>query len=63
MTDTRFKDFGQLYKAAFAEREPERKLLLLNQVRRALEDWETLQRNSSKPPSSTPQVLRLSHTA
>jgi hypothetical protein len=33
-------DFGKLYRAAFAERDPERKLALLSQLHRAIKPWE-----------------------
>ncbi len=33
------RDFGDLYRAAFAERDPERKLLLLHEVQSRLEQW------------------------
>lgn len=35
-----FEDFGQLYRAALAEGDPEKKSLLLKEVQRALEQWE-----------------------
>jgi hypothetical protein len=37
-----FKDFGQLYRAAFAEPNPERKLFLLSEVRKAIDEWEQM---------------------
>jgi len=33
------KDFGKLYRAAFAEREPERKVILLKQVQDVINQW------------------------
>jgi hypothetical protein len=33
-------DFGSLYRAAFAERDPEKKLLLLSQVQKVVKPWE-----------------------
>jgi hypothetical protein len=40
MKDKKFKSFGDLYRAAYAEPNPERKMLLLSQVRKALDEWE-----------------------
>jgi hypothetical protein len=51
--DGKFKDFGELYRAAYAEPESERKLLLLNEVRRAIEEWERAQ-GSEGPALATP---------
>jgi len=39
MADVSFKNFGDLYRAAFAEPNAERKTMLLSQVQKALEDW------------------------
>jgi hypothetical protein len=36
------QDFGQLYRAAFAETDPDRKVVLLGQVRKAIEQWERM---------------------
>ena len=36
----KFRDFGELYNAAFAERDPEKKLNLLSEVRRVIAEWE-----------------------
>ena len=35
-----FNDFAELYRAAFAEDDPNRKSLLLQEVQRVLEEWE-----------------------
>jgi hypothetical protein len=35
-----FDDFAQLYRAAFAECDPERKSRLLSEVQQALAEWE-----------------------
>ena len=40
--ENRYKDFGELYRSAFAERDPEKKLELLGQVRRAIAEWEAV---------------------
>jgi hypothetical protein len=37
-----FPHFGDLYRAAYAERNPERKQLLLRQVEVAIRDWEQM---------------------
>ena len=39
------QNFSQLYRQAFAERDPERKMVLLGQVRKAIEEWELLLQN------------------
>ena len=33
-------DFRELYRAAFAERDPQKKLLLLSQVQQVVKPWE-----------------------
>ncbi|HXW92337.1 MAG TPA: hypothetical protein VEK33_17430 [Terriglobales bacterium] len=33
-------DFGSLYRAAFAERDPDKKLVLLSQVQKVVKPWE-----------------------
>jgi hypothetical protein len=33
-------DFGSLYRAAFAERDPDKKLVLLSQVQKEIKLWE-----------------------
>jgi hypothetical protein len=40
MADTPFKNFGDLYRAAFAELDAKKKTILLSQVQKALWDWE-----------------------
>jgi hypothetical protein len=39
MAETGFKNFGDLYRAAYAESNAERKVLLMSQVKRALDEW------------------------
>ena len=34
------RDFRELYRSAFAERDPEKKLLLLSQVQKVIKPWE-----------------------
>jgi hypothetical protein len=36
---SKFSDFGDLYRAAFAETDPETKQVLLAEVKRALDMW------------------------
>jgi hypothetical protein len=57
-----FNDFGKLYKAAFAEREPERKLFLLKQVQNAIEEWQK-HSEPSKLPGFSRRETTLSRTA
>ena len=40
MTSDTFRNFGELYRAAFAERDPERKSLLLREVQQTIERWD-----------------------
>jgi len=40
MIQNRMSDFGALYRSAFAERDPERKQMLLSQVQKAISDSE-----------------------
>jgi hypothetical protein len=47
MADLSFKNFGDLYRAAFAESNAEKKTILLSQVQRALEDWH--EQSTSRP--------------
>jgi hypothetical protein len=49
MAEIGFKNFGDLYRAAFAEPNPERKLLLMSQVKQVLDEWE----QASAPRAST----------
>ena len=52
MNSTRaYANFGDLYRAAFSEADPERKQQLLSDVKRALDSWAA----SAEPPAS---VLR-----
>lgn len=37
--DAQFKDFADLYRAAFAETNPDRKQILLADVKRVLDRW------------------------
>lgn len=37
MNSDRFQHFGELYRAAFAERDPEKKSMLLSEVKRTIE--------------------------
>ncbi len=36
-SEPQFKDFSELYRAAFAERDPERKVFLLQEVQKAID--------------------------
>jgi hypothetical protein len=50
MAERAFKNFADLYRAAFAEPNAERKVLLLSQVKQALDDW--AQASGARPPVS-----------
>lgn len=45
-------DFGNLYRAAFAERDPAKKLVLLSAVQKAIVEWE-------QSGEAEPNALRL----
>ena len=45
MTYGEFRDFGELYRAALAERDPATKTLRLGEVRKALDDWQEMLQN------------------
>jgi len=45
-----FQNFGELYRAAFAERDSERKLVLLHEVHMRLKSWE-LSESENEPNS------------
>ncbi len=49
-----FADFGELYRAAFAECDPDRKSILLHEVQIALAEWE----RHAEPPASPPPLSR-----
>jgi hypothetical protein len=55
MTYGEFKDFGELYRAAFAERDPSTKEVRLSEVRKALDDWQEMLENwtAGAPGSDT----------
>ncbi|MBV8052752.1 MAG: hypothetical protein JOZ80_16310 [Acidobacteriaceae bacterium] len=48
-------DFGKLYRAAFAERDPQRKQLLLSQVQKAISN--TVQDENITLPKFGPQSI------
>jgi hypothetical protein len=45
MTYGDFRDFGELYRAAFAERDPASKTRRLSEVQKALDDWQEMLQN------------------
>jgi hypothetical protein len=51
MSTYSFNNFGDLYRAAFAERDPEIKQLLLADVKRALDRWANSVSESAAPPA------------
>jgi hypothetical protein len=55
MTYGEFKDFGELYRAAFQERDPATKATRLSELRKALDDWQEMLENwtSGAPGSDT----------
>ena len=57
MREEKFADFGQLYRAALAETDHDRKLLLLRRVGEVLEEWE--QRATGKDRRSDQDLGRI----
>jgi hypothetical protein len=47
MNAAKFADFGQLYRAAFAEADPERKFLLLRAVQKVIDERQSELENGS----------------
>jgi hypothetical protein len=50
------RDFPELYRAAFAERDPEKKLLLLSQVQKVIKPWEHDETRMTGPSSAQAQT-------
>jgi hypothetical protein len=58
-----YNNFGELYRSAFAERDPQKKLELLSAVRRVIDEWETTTQESSVArPESGRKRARTSDT-
>jgi hypothetical protein len=55
----RFDNFGDLYRAALAESDPELKQLLLGRVKTALDRWAESDRKRSTAPAVAPKATRL----
>jgi hypothetical protein len=53
MSNTGFKSFSELYRAAFAEPDPEKQLALLSEVKKALDDWEQMLQNWAAPVAAS----------
>ena len=49
MKNAEFRTFGDLYRAAYAEANPERKMFLLSEVKRALDEWEKSAQSVESP--------------
>jgi hypothetical protein len=49
VSEHKFSDFGQLYRAALAETDQDRKLLLLRRVGGVLEEWEQRTAGKDRP--------------
>lgn len=43
-------NFGELYRAAFAERDPQRKCILLGEVQRVINNWEQSEQTATTHP-------------
>jgi hypothetical protein len=63
MIAAEFDDFAKLYQAAFAEREPARKLLLLQEVRKVLDEWEQRHNDPNKADDPQPMAWTYEHAA
>lgn len=59
MKNDRLTDFATLYRAAFAERDPQRKQVLLSQVQRLISSTDS----RMTLPSQTVSVVKLSSAA
>jgi hypothetical protein len=55
----RFDNFGDLYRAAFAENDPELKQVLLEDVKTALDRWAEADRKRSTATAVPPKSARL----
>jgi hypothetical protein len=55
MNDNRFDNFGDLYRAAFAESDPELKQMLLADVKGVLDRWAESEFNRPISPSIGPK--------
>jgi hypothetical protein len=64
MTQNNVSDFGTLYRSAFAERDPEKKQMLLNQVQKVISNSEQNEKASKVKlaPQSVP-VSKISAAA
>jgi len=66
MSDPRFDNFGDLYRAAFAETDPEQKQVLLADVKNALDQWAEAdnRRTDSRATFASPKpLLRVDRTS
>ena len=55
MSTSHFDNFGDLYRAAFAENDPEIKQLLLAHVKHALDRWAESERATALPSPPSPK--------
>ena len=55
MSTSQFDNFGDLYRAAFAENDPEIKQLLLAHVKHALDRWAESEYNTSLMSPTSPK--------
>ncbi|HZQ21831.1 MAG TPA: hypothetical protein VFA89_03445 [Terriglobales bacterium] len=51
-----YRDFGQLYRAAFAEQDPNKKSQLLTAVQKVIAEWEALPSGETLPHRFTAQL-------
>ena len=51
MSNRTFSNFDKLHHAAFAETDPEKKVLLLSEVKKAVDDWEQILQNWVSSPT------------
>ena len=61
MNTSVFRNFGELYRAAFAERDPEKKSLLLTEVKRTIEqsDERRQPRSEKKEPHRDAVMIQI----
>jgi hypothetical protein len=63
MSTSRFDNFGELYRAAFAENNPEIKQLLLADVQNVLDRWAESEHNTTLRPPTGPKPSSRKNTS
>jgi hypothetical protein len=63
MNPRRYEHFGDLYRAALAENNPEAKRILLAHVKTALDQWAEADRNRAHAASRCKPTLQIDRTS